>query len=553
MTKSSVGCGTMAIKHLDCTLRDGGYYNDWDFSRSLLYDYFRAMTSIGVDIVEVGLRSLKNEGFKGGHAFSTDAFIRELEIPDGQSISVMINANELICNRPYEEVLGELFPYSADNSPVDIVRIASHVSEFSEMAGPTAWLRGRGYQVALNLMQIAELNEQEIQDLARLASGYSIDVLYFADSAGGMDPSRVIQVVEALRSGWEGEIGIHTHDNLGLALSNTLAAIGAGVTWVDSTVTGMGRGPGNALTEELVIELGERVGREVNLIPLLNLIREHFRPMQIECGWGTNPFYYLAGKYGIHPSYIQDMLSDTRYMPEDIVAVIEHLRREGVGKKFNQKYLDFARHIYHAEPCGKWRPEDLFGGREVLILGGGPSAEQHCNALISYIKEFKPLVVALNTTEAITDRLIDVRIACHPVRLLTDCSTHLGLRQPLITPHSMLHDDIRAKLNGKEVFDFGLHVENNTFNFGETHCTIPSPLVLAYALATASSGKAKRILLAGFDGYGADDPRTKEINSMFSVYQSTDGHIDIQAVTPTKYNVKTVSLYGLQPLKKGQK
>ena len=535
----------MNIKHLDCTLRDGGYYNDWDFSSSLVSDYLMAMTSIGVDMVEIGFRTRKNEGFKGGCAFSTDTFISDLRIPPGLSVSVMINASELICDLPTERVLEELFPLSADHSRVDMVRIASHVSEFAEAVKSVAWLKGKGFQVGLNLMQIADLQEDEIKSLAKLASGYPIDVLYFADSVGGMTPNQVIQVVEWLRYGWQGAIGIHTHDNLGLALSNTLAAIGEGVTWVDSTVTGMGRGPGNARTEELVIELCEKTGAELNLVPLMSVIRKYFKPMQTECGWGTNPFYYLAGKYGIHPSYIQDMLCDARYTEEDVVAVIEHLRREGVGKKFHQKYLDAARHIYHAGPCGKWCPESLFAGREVLLLGNGPGVERYSNALRAYIEERKPLVVALNTLDAIANELIDLRVACHPVRLLTDCSAHVALPQPLITPYSMLHDEIRTKLSGKEVLDFGLNVQADTFSFGDTHCTIPAPLVIAYALAAAASGKAERVLLAGFDGYGADDPRSREINKMLGVYQNTAGHLDLLAITATKYSVKTVSLYRL--------
>ena len=85
---------------------------------------------------------------------------------------------------------------------------------------------------------------------------------------------------------------------------------------MDSTATVMGRGPGNARTEELAIEIAQRRGTAANMVPLMQLLREHFKPMQAQYSWGTNPYYYLAGKYGIHPTYIQEMLNDSRYREE---------------------------------------------------------------------------------------------------------------------------------------------------------------------------------------------------------------------------------------------
>ncbi|WP_417532450.1 hypothetical protein [Marinobacter lipolyticus] len=83
-------------------------------------------------------------------------------------------------------------------------------------------------------------------------------------------------------------MAIHTHDNLGLGISNTLHAIDEGITWVDSTETGMGRSPGDTLTEELVIEIAEKRQRQLHMVPLMKLINQHFKPMQSKYGWGIN-------------------------------------------------------------------------------------------------------------------------------------------------------------------------------------------------------------------------------------------------------------------------
>jgi 4-hydroxy 2-oxovalerate aldolase len=529
---------------LDCTLRDGGYYNAWDFSQELIHKYLAAMQAAGVDVIELGLRSLKNSGFSGPCAFTTDDFLRSLPLPVGVTIGVMVNGNELVCELPQDEVLQRLFPVPASESPVDLVRIACHVHEFEQALPAVSWLKKRGYAVGFNLMQVADRTEPEIKALAKLAASYPMDVLYFADSMGSMGPDQAAQIIHWLRSEWSGALGIHTHDNQGLALSNTLRALHEGVSWVDSTVTGMGRGPGNARTEELAIEMAQRRGKPTNLVPLMTLLREDFKPMQAHFGWGTNPYYYLAGKYGIHPTYIQSMLSDSRYNEEDLLAVIEHLRVEG-GKKFSLDTLDAARHFYCGEPTGQWSPRELFSGRDVLLLGTGPGVARHRDALERYIRDQKPLVLALNTQSAIDSELIDLRVACHPVRLLADCEAHTRLPQPLITPYSMLPADVRDSLAGKEVLDFGLNVQAGSFEFADNHCTAPTSLVMAYAFAIAASGECRTLYLAGFDGYPGEDPRNTEMNQVVKQFLDSNTKLSLIAITPSRYDVTRNSVYGM--------
>lgn len=528
---------------LDCTFRDGGYYNDWDFPPSVVSAYLHAMKAAQIDVVELGFRFIANKGFKGATAYTTDDFLRSLSIPEGLTVAVMVNGSDVLTDLGLEASMERLFPEPASQTPVELVRFACHFHEFERVLPAVGWLSERGYRVGFNLMQIADRSREEILSLARLSKQWPVEVLYFADSMGSMTPEDAARIVGWLREEWDGPIGVHTHDNMGLAMPNTLSAAAAGATWMDATVTGMGRGPGNARTEELVIEAeAMRPDRKVNLVPLMTLIRKYFGPLKAKCGWGSNPYYYLSGKYGIHPTYIQEMLSDARYDEEDILAVIEHLRQEG-GKKFNIDRLQDARRFYSGEPRGTWRPADLIAGREVLILGAGPGVADHREALEAYIRRAKPLVLALNTQSGIASELIDLRAACHPVRLMADCEAHVALPQPLITPASMLPDEIREALAGKTLLDFGLGVEPSTFEFHETHCIAPTSLVMAYTLAVATSGKARRILMAGFDGYPAGDARNEQTAEILSCYQKHGG-LDLISITNTKHAMRRASVYG---------
>lgn len=533
-----------AVLLLDCTLRDGGYYNSWDFPIDVINSYLKAMQAAEVDIVELGLRSLKNEGFSGACAYSTDVFLRTLDLPEGLAVSVMVNAVELISDSDsLEFTLESLFPEAANTSPVSVVRIACHVHEFERALPASTWLKERGFIVGFNLMQVADRSQAEVENLALQASKWPLDVLYFADSMGSMGPEQTSEIILWLRKYWHGPLGIHTHDNMGMALQNSLRAFTEGVTWLDATVTGMGRGPGNAKTEYLILELSQYRDTQCNMVPLMGLIKNIFQPMQYQCGWGTNTYYYLAGKYGIHPTYIQEMLGDSRYSEEDILAVIEHLRVEG-GKKFSLNTLDAARHFYQGPPRGSWDPSLILDGVNILLLGTGPGVAKHRQALESYIISAKPFVVALNTQSQISAELIDARVACHPVRLLADCQLHTQLPQPLITPASMLPKELQEALKYKDILDFGLEVQSNIFDCKKTYGVLPSALVIAYALAIAASGKAAQVLLAGFDGYKPGDPRNMEMNKLFNLYLENLDYPRVVSITPTCYDIPMKSVYG---------
>jgi 4-hydroxy 2-oxovalerate aldolase len=529
---------------LDCTLRDGGYYNDWDFPAKVTEQYIIAISEAGVDVVEIGFRSLNNEGFKGVNAFASDDYISNLKIPAGLKVSVMINASEILKSETFETSLEKLFPLFAKDTSVDIVRVACHAEEFVKALPISQWLKNRGYFVGFNLMQVTGCSQEQVEAISLEASLFPVDVIYFADSLGSMTISNTTSIIKWFRKHWHGSIGIHAHDNMGMALSNTLCAMQNGATWLDSTITGMGRGPGNVRTEELIIELIDDRKKRVNLVPLISIIKSFFQPLKHKCGWGTNPYYYLAGKYNIHPSFIQEMLSDSRYKDEDILAVIEYLRKNK-GDKFNSNSLDVARQFYSGDAKGSWSPKEVFISRDVLILGGGPGLTSHKEALEIFIKKTNPIVIALNAQINIDASIINFRVACHPVRLLADSEAYTELPQALIAPFSRLPKEIRLSFTDKKILDFGIALDTDSFDFFETYCVLPTPLVFAYALAIATSGEANQIFLAGFDGYGFDDPRDKELQKLLDLYQLHKKALSLTALTPTRFNVPIKSVYGL--------
>lgn len=136
-----------------------------------------------------------------------------------------------------------------------------------------------------------------------------------------------------------------------------------------------------------------------------------------------------------------------------------------------------------------------------------------------------------------------MRIACHPTRLLADCKEHIKLPQPLITPFSMLPKNIQDALGKKKILDYGLCIKADIFEFNETYSICPSSLVIAYA-AVISGGRAKRILMAGFDGYPAGDSRNDEMQNLLKLYASSNGNIPLLSIANTNYSIQSKSIYG---------
>jgi len=523
---------------LDCTFRDGGYYNNWDFKPELVNSYLQTIAPLA-QVVELGFRSIKNENFKGPLAFTTDEYIETLNIPKNLQLAVMVNASELISGGKLELNLKKLFPNPSKKSRVNIVRIAAQFEEVEPVLPAVNWLVNMGYEVGLNLMQIADRTEREIKDFTKKVSKYKIKVLYFADSLGSLTAEQTLKIVSWLRTGWKGYLGFHAHNNMGRALQNTMLAYNNGVLWLDATVTGMGRGAGNAKTEELIVELG----KTGNLLNLLKLINKYFKQLKNDFNYGENPYYFLAGKYGIHPTYIQSMLDDIRFAEEDILTTIEQLKIDN-SKKYEPAKLEQKRYLPVKNSQGSWEPQKIMQNRELLILATGQGVLNHKQAIESYIKLKKPLVLAFNTQNDIDSKLIDFRIACHYTRMLADCKIYKDLNQPLITSVANMSEILKKEMKGVKFLDFGIHIKENAFEFERTYCVIPKLSVLFYALAIVASGKVSRLLLAGFDGYAQNFLMNKETEHIFDIFQKNYS-CETLAVTQTAYNLRSVSIYGM--------
>ena len=312
------------IKILDCTLRDGGYYNNWQFKKELINEYLKVMQLIKVDYVEIGFRFIDKIKTKGPCAYSEENFLKSLKIPENLKIGIMINAADYVYSKDILSLVQKNFIIKK-KSIISLVRIACHSNELELIKPLVNWLKRSGYKVGINIMQIPELSFKEIKKSVLLIKKTKADILYFADSLGSLNSIKTRKIIKNIRLFWKGPMGIHTHDNMGKAMENSIAAINNSVEWIDSTVTGMGRGPGNTKTEYAILELKSKKLSNYKLVSLLKLIKDYFDPLKEKYKWGSNPYYYFAGLNSIHPSFVQEMLTSNFYNPRKYMALRDQL------------------------------------------------------------------------------------------------------------------------------------------------------------------------------------------------------------------------------------
>ena len=156
----------MSLRVLDCTLRDGGYYNNWDFAPAVVRHYIEAVAAAGIDSVEIGFRFFTKDRFLGAHAYTTDAYLETLNLPASVEWGVMCNAADLVGYADGPAAAIDCLFQAASDSPIDLVRVAAHMTETAACEPAIRRLKALGYRVGFNLMQISEYDDATIRDAA---------------------------------------------------------------------------------------------------------------------------------------------------------------------------------------------------------------------------------------------------------------------------------------------------------------------------------------------------------------------------------------------------
>jgi len=533
-------------KILDCTLRDGGYYNNWDFSLEIVNEYLNSISRSKIEFVELGMRNFPKQGFLGAFAYTTEGFLNSLELPAGPVYGVMIDAKTLLdVDLPIEEAINKLF-VPAKESKLGLVRVAAHFTDVGRSEPIVKHLKKLGYLVGYNLMQIVGKSSKDIIAKTRLIKKWgAVDVLYFADSLGNMRTRNVQEIVKALRVEWNGVLGIHTHNNMDKGLDNTLTAMKEGVTWLDCTITGMGRGAGNTQTERLLTVLDEKSSK-YNSKPIYELVIRYFEAMQKEYGWGSNLLYFLGAKYEVHPTYIQNLLSNTHYGIDEIVGAIDYLSKLDGATSYDDTIFDTALSFFNNSSLnveGTDSIVNIFRDKSVLVIANSPNTEKYARAIKQYISKANPIVVSINVSNYISNDYIDYYVVSHNSKFLSDAPKYSQLNKPVILPKYRFTEKEICELANTSILDYGLEIVKNKLSAEGSYARIPYDNTSAYVIALLIEGQAEKIHVVGFDGYDRNDNRQQEMIETLNLYNGIKNRVELISLTPTSYPILKGSIY----------
>jgi 4-hydroxy 2-oxovalerate aldolase len=314
------------MKLIDCTFRDGGHLNNWKFDPMQVRRSYVATCNAGVDFFEVGYRQFSSEKDYGPFAFCDDDYIFTLLDQGSTKPIVMVDASKMDIS---------LFRHRKD-SPFYGVRVAAYPYEIDKAVGQVEDLLELGYHVWLNPMATTYLEDKHLEFLANWKYKDMIEALYLADSFGSFTPQTTKTFIQRFKDYGFVKLGFHAHNNLQLAVANTLEAVNNGVDFIDATIYGMGRGAGNAPIEIIAsLILGYKAS------PYLELIKQYFQEYPT---WGAKPDYVCSGRVGVHP-YYTDALSRQLTFDE----MTEFFKNHSLPISYNEKRLMEALEEYR--PC----------------------------------------------------------------------------------------------------------------------------------------------------------------------------------------------------------
>ena len=291
------------MKILDCTLRDGGYYCDWDFGKSVVDSYLQAMNELPVDYLELGYRNNPSKEYLGKFGYCPVSVLKDIRNRFTKKLAVMINEKNTV-----PEDLGSLIKPII--GLVDMIRIAIDPKNIDRAIILAKSVKQYGFEVGFNVMYMSTwLSNKKFLEKLNQIDGIA-DLFCMVDSFGGITPIEVKEIINIVRSKTCVPIGFHGHDNLQLGLINTLTAIECGVDYVDATILGMGRGAGNCFTESLLSFLRNP---KYKLFPMLNFVEKHIVKLKAEGNqWGYDIPYLLTGILNAHPSSAIKFIKDNR-------------------------------------------------------------------------------------------------------------------------------------------------------------------------------------------------------------------------------------------------
>ena len=386
------------ITLLDCTLRDGGYINDWEFGHNNIMRIYERLCDSGVDAVEVGFIDERRP-----YDYNRSIF------PDTESIRKTMSA----CRKRPPIVLGMIdygtcnlrYIEDADSSFIDGIRVIFKQHFLREALEYCGELKKKGYKVCAQLVSITTYSDEDLVEMSKMVNEIKPYAVSIVDTYGLLNPGKMLHIYKIMDKEIDEDIkiGFHAHNNLQLAFANTISFLEASKRHdviVDGTLFGMGKSAGNAPIELLSMHLNENYGKNYNISSMLEAIEESINDFYARTPWGYRLFYYLSSKNTCHPSYVGQLKAKENLSVSDLDKSLSGIQPyenkllydKSIGEK---QYDEFVQNNINDVFVYEKIKKDI-KDKIILLIGPGKNIKLQKNKVDDYISKKKPLIISIN-------------------------------------------------------------------------------------------------------------------------------------------------------------
>ena len=495
---------------LDCTLRDGGYYTDWDFDALTVDKYITAMNKLPIDYLEVGYRNNPSKEYLGKFGYTPVSVLKHLHELSSKKLVVMLNEKSTKPEDP-DRLLNPI------KGLADMVRIAIDPKNFDRAVVLAKAVKEKGFEVGFNVMYMSKWQNEYEGFLDKLPAINGVaDLFCMVDSFGGITPEDITSIYREVRCKTTCPIGFHGHNNLQLGLINTLTAIKLGIDYVDATILGMGRGAGNLNMELLLTYMNAHDGMQVDFNVLGDVIAA-FTPLYEKYRWGTNLPYMLAGANRIPQKEVMDWVCNRAYSFESIVRGLQN-RADNVED--NAKYPILSDNKYE----------------NIIIIGGGNTPLEHLQGIKAFARSL-PSVALVFATARHAGKFLDMDVPKYYCLIGREAKRLKANVNEAEYNGTCVLPPYPRKL-GTEVPGYAEQstYELSSIDFTDKYQDSCTTLALQVAINMSSS----HIYVVGYDGYPGNVLSEKEVAltnenmTLFRDYEQAKGE-KLVSLTPSLY------------------
>ncbi len=386
------------IKLLDCTLRDGGYVNDWHFGHNNLVSVFERLVSAGVDIIEVGFLDQRRP-------FDMNRSI----MPDTASVEKIYGKLDkkqtMIVGMIDYGTCGIEHIQPCEDSYLDGIRVIFKKQIRWQAMKFCQQLKDLGYKVFVQLVSITSYEDDELMDLIRMANELEPYAVSMVDTYGLMHQENLMHYYKLLNQYLKSTIGLgyHSHNNFQMAYANCIEMLShetERTLMIDGTIYGMGKSAGNAPIELLAMHLNDRYEKNYDISQMLEAMDANIMPIYRMTPWGYNMFFFIAASNDCHPNYVSYLMEKRTLSVKSINEILGKLTGEKKllydQQLIEELYLDYQNHVIVNDEKDITELTEVFQGRNVLLLGPGLSAQKQLKNIQAYIREAQPIVISVN-------------------------------------------------------------------------------------------------------------------------------------------------------------